>query len=359
MHDSHRAALLARGFGDNGRVLIVTPNPAVDHTVRLSELRPGEVIRTGVGVSVAGGKGGNVARAAACLGVRATVLALLPETGGDHLRALYDAEGFELIAVPVAGRVRTCTALLEDAGRVTLLNEPGAELASGDWDRLLAALADRLDRAPAGEVIVCSGSLPPGAPEDGYARVVRAGRLRGCEVVVDASSRPLARAVAEHPDLVCPNLSEAEAVITAVTGPPAAPDGRSAGPVTGPATRPRAEPVHDGGDDVPERAAVAAAALHDLGASWAVVTAGAAGAAAAGPGTRLWMAAPAVTVRNPIGAGDSFLAGLATARIAGRDWPAAIRRGLAAGSASVEQRGAGVVDPARVDTLEASIPARG
>ena len=81
---------------DNGPMLIVTPNPAVDHTVQLSELRPGEVIRTGPGASVAGGKGGNVTRAAACLGVRATVLALLPETGGDHLRSLYDAEGFPL-----------------------------------------------------------------------------------------------------------------------------------------------------------------------------------------------------------------------------------------------------------------------
>ncbi|HET8591564.1 MAG TPA: PfkB family carbohydrate kinase, partial [Nakamurella sp.] len=121
-------------------MLIVTPNPAVDHTVWLTELRPGEVIRTGPGLSVAGGKGANVVRAAGCLGVRATVLALLPETGGDHLRALYAAEGFDLVAVPVTGRVRTCTALLEDGGRVTLLNEPGAEIGPGDWDRLMVAL---------------------------------------------------------------------------------------------------------------------------------------------------------------------------------------------------------------------------
>jgi sugar/nucleoside kinase (ribokinase family) len=86
-----------------------------------------------------------------------------------------------------------------------------------------------------------------------------------------------------------------------------------------------------------------------------VVTAGAAGAAIGGPDVAEWARVPAVTVRNPIGAGDSFLAGLVTARESGRDWPAAIRRGLATGSASVEQDGAGVVDPARVDDLEAAL----
>ena len=71
----------------------------------------------------------------------------------------------------------------------------------------------------------------------------------------------------------------------------------------------------------------------------------------------MWFPAPRVAVRNPIGAGDSFLAGVATARAAGRDWPDAVRRGLAAGSASVEQDAAGVVDPSRVDQLEALLAA--
>ncbi len=326
---------------ENGRVLIVTPNPAVDHTVPLRELRPGEVIRTGAGVSVAGGKGGNVARAAACLGVRATVLAPVPEIGGDHLRALYAAEDLELVGVPVGGRVRTCTALLEDGGRVTLLNEPGPELAAGDWDRLMATLGERLDRvAGAGQVIVCSGSLPPGAPRDGYARIVREGHRRGTTVVVDAAGLPLEMAVQAGADLVCPNVSEAE---------------RVTGTASGGGT---AEAVHDDGDDVPERAAIAAKGLRGLGAVWAAVTAGSAGVAVAGPGVDLWLPAPEVTVRNPIGAGDSFLAGVVTARMAGRDWPAAIRRGLAAGSTSVEHRAAGVVDPERVDRLEAAIAGR-
>ena len=328
--------------GDNGSMLIVTPNPAVDHTVRLSELRPGEVLRAGDGTSAAGGKGGNVARAAGCLGAQATVLAPVPEIGGEHLRALYRAEGFTLVTVPVPGRVRTCTALLEDGGRVTLINEPGAHLGTADWNRLMATLAELIDDPDTPGPIVCSGSMPPGAPVDGYARIVLAGHRAGREVLVDASGPALRAAIEAGADLVCPNLSEAESVIA-----PAGADPAQAG-----------ERVHEDGDDVPERALAAANAVRDLGAGWAVVTAGAAGAAICGPDVADWAPVPGVRVRNPIGAGDSFLAGLVTARESGRDWPAAIRRGLAAGSASVEQHGAGMVDPARVEELEAAIAAR-
>jgi fructose-1-phosphate kinase PfkB-like protein len=369
-------------------VLIVTPNPAVDHTVWLTELRPGEVIRTGPGLSVAGGKGANVVRAAGCLGVRATVLALLPETGGDHLRALYAAEGFDLVAVPVTGRVRTCTALLEDGGRVTLLNEPGAEIGPGDWDRLMVALhgllgpaaglpgrgdaasasgpddaaggpkeaaggPDDADDGPkdtAGGPVLCSGSLPPGAPADGYARVVAAAHRAGREVLVDASGEPLALAAAAGADLLCPNLSEAEAVLAVVAA-----GGGDAGSRAEPD---RVEPVDDRGADMPHRAAAAAAGLRERGARWAAVTAGSAGVAIAGPGTQLWLPVVPVPVRNPIGAGDSFLAGVATARLAGADWPDAVRRGLAAGSASVEQDRAGMLDPDRVAELERRIAGR-
>lgn len=316
-------------------MLIVTPNPAVDHTVRLAELRVGEVLRARSGSGVAGGKGGNVVRAARCLGTDATVLALLPERGREHLEALYAAEGFALRSVPVGGQVRTCTALIEDSGRVTLLNEPGASVTDDDWARLLDAVRDN---ATTERLILCSGSLPPGAPADGYAQIVRLGHELGCEVIVDASREVLARAIDAGADLVSPNVSEAEAALSGAAG------------TTG-------EPVDDDGADVPARAQAAAAGLVARGARWAVVTAGSAGAAVAGPEYAGWFAAPRVTVANPIGAGDSFLAGIATARLAGRDWPGAVKRGLAAGSASVEQPGAGVVDPARVDELESTLGA--
>lgn len=133
-------------------------------------------------------------------------------------------------------------------------------------------------------------------------------------------------------DLVCPNLSEATTVL-------------SDEPFS-------VEEVDERGDDIADRAMDAAGRLLALGAGHAAVTAGASGVALAGPGLAGWLPAVRVKSRNPIGAGDSFLAGTMLARERGADWSAAVRFGMAAAASSVENDGAGVVDPGRVAAIE-------
>ena len=108
-------------------------------------------------------------------------------------------------------------------------------------------------------------------------------------------------------------------------------------------------------DAVRARAGAAAAALVTRGARRAVVTAGAAGAAiAAGGAEPSWVPARRVRVRNPIGAGDALVGGLAVALERGAPFGAAVAAGLAAAAASVETDGAGAVDLARVRALQAT-----
>jgi sugar/nucleoside kinase (ribokinase family) len=68
-------------------------------------------------------------------------------------------------------------------------------------------------------------------------------------------------------------------------------------------------------------------------------------------GAVTWLAAPRVTVVNPIGAGDVFAAALAAALEAGDDVVDAARRGVAAAAASVESPRAGDFDAARMAAL--------
>jgi fructose-1-phosphate kinase PfkB-like protein len=89
------------------------------------------------------------------------------------------------------------------------------------------------------------------------------------------------------------------------------------------------------------------------GARAAVVSAGAAGAAAADGAAATWYPAPAVSVRNPIGAGDAVAGGLARALERGEGFGDAVAAGLAAAAASVETAKAGEIDPARAAELAA------
>jgi fructose-1-phosphate kinase PfkB-like protein len=212
------------------------------------------------------------------------------------------------------------TSVILEPGRATVVNEPGPALADGDWEALEAAVEGALGRHG---VLVCSGSLPPGAPVDGYARLAR-GRL----AVVDAGGAVLGAALEARPAVVTPNLAEAEGLL----------HGRSDESVeTSPDARGHAE--------------AAAEALVRAGARAAVVTAAAAGAAVAADGAVTWLAAPVVEVRNPIGAGDALTAALAAALEAGDDVVGAARRGVAAAAASVESPRAGELDVTRMAEL--------
>jgi 1-phosphofructokinase family hexose kinase len=309
-------------------MLIVNPNFTVDRTIPLGELVPGDVIRTGRAVVTLGGKGINVARVGRAFGDRAPVLGFLPRESRATLEGLSRAEGVDLSGVEVAGALRGAAILIESGGRVTVLNEPGPEVGEPDWVALLATI----ERQAVGhETVVCAGSLPPGSPIDGYARVVAAAHRAGARAVVDASGEVLRATLEAGPDVVSPNLAEAESLIS----------GRLV------------EGVEPAGADVAERAERAAEDLLAHGARHAIVSAGSRGAAAAGGDAgAVFLPAAHVHVVNPIGAGDSLVGGLVHALEDGRDWHSAAAFALATASASCEQELAGGVDPARVHELD-------
>lgn len=307
-------------------MLIINPNLAIDRTIHLERLQPGTVIRTGHGESTLGGKGVNVARVARRYGHRAAIFCFLPAQDAARLGELADAEGATLLGVHVDGQARGATILLESSGRVTVLNEPGPRIDA----TALAALLDEVEvHAPGSKALTCSGSLPPGAPLDTYAQLVRLGRALGLSSVVDATGEPLRLALAAGPDIVSPNLQEAEAVLLGRVG----------------------EVVEPSGPDVVERAAGAVEGLVALGARAAIVSAGRHGAAFGNERERWWCPAPTVTTVNPIGAGDALVGGLAHALEEGASFLDAVVFAVAVASASCEDARAGGVDPARAAAL--------
>jgi 1-phosphofructokinase family hexose kinase len=314
-------------------LLIATPNLAVDRTVRLPELRPGSVLRPSRAVVTAGGKGVNVGRVAAAFGRRATLVGFVAEVDAAALTRLFGAEPFELAGVPVCGEARVATIYLEDSGRVTVLNEPGPEISADDWRRYEQRIAAELARGPH-ETLVCTGSLPPGVPGDGYARLVAIGHEAGVRVVVDAARGALAEALAAGPDVVTPNLAEADGVLS----------GHAHEPVDG-----------TGQPQTARHACAAVRALCQRGARSAAVTAGAAGTAFGDAREVYWVPTVPVRVVNPIGAGDSFVGGLVHALETGRTPVDAVTFAVATATASVEQELAGGVDPDRAGQLAARL----
>lgn len=299
----------------------------IDRTAPIDALHPGGVLRTGPVAVSPGSKGVNVARTALRLGAKHALVGFVAGRMGEAAAAMLRDEGVELVGVDVPGELRSTLVLAEPGGRTTIINEPGPAVEPPHWDAYAATVAARVATADA---LVCSGSVPPGTPPDGYAGLVATARSQDVLAVVDTSGPQLAAG----PDLVTPNLAEAEALLT----------GRSTEQVDAP-------------DDSAERAVVAATALAERGPRLAMVTAAAAGVAVAWPDGRRWLPAPQVTVRNPAGAGDSFTAAATLALLAGAEPLEAAVAGVAAGAAAVERPLAGDLDAHRAAELTEQVRA--
>ena len=197
----------------SARAVTITLNPAIDQTVRLAHLRPGNVHRARSSRDDAGGKGINVAACLADWGVPTTALGVLGDGNDGVFSALFAERGIADACLRVAGRTRTNIKLVEEAsGETTDINLPGLSLCDADLD----AVSRRLDALlQPDQPVVLSGSLPSGLPADAWARLQAQASAAGARVLLDTSGDALAAALSGAqgalPYAIKPNRHELEA----------------------------------------------------------------------------------------------------------------------------------------------------
>jgi tagatose 6-phosphate kinase len=289
-------------------ILAVALNPALDLTYELDErLRVGRVNRVAAVHIRPGGKALNMARVLSGVGRAVTVVGPCGGATGRSLAATAAAHGIDARWVPIAGETRRTVAVWEHpGGEVTMLNEPGPTFADADWQSLLAAV-EAVGRPAA---IVLSGSLPPGAPDDAYATLIRIGAAVGAMTFVDTAGPGLLPAVAARPSVVKLNRDE----LTTATG-----------------------VAHD--------LLAGATVLREHGAEVIVISDGSRGLVGVTPAGAWWARPPVVGHGNPTGAGDAALAGLVAASVDGRPWPERLRHAAAWGACAAGRPVAGELGP--------------
>jgi tagatose 6-phosphate kinase len=315
------------------RLVCVSLNAAVDKIAAVDHLVPGEIHRPEILSAVPGGKALNVARAAAGLGLPVRAVAVLGGHAGDWMEAALRARSIATHAVRAAGETRTCLSVLDRAAAtLTEFYEPGLALDAAGWAAVEDALRSEVADDPAGILVVLAGSLPPGAPAAGYARLATIAADAGARAVVDADRGALAEALAARPWLVKVNAreaAEASGLVGTVDG------ATGEGAAVEAARRIRAR---TGGVVLVTRGLDGAVLLDEAGAAWRI----------GGPPERGHYA---------VGSGDSLLAGLAVALAAGFPLPEAARRGVAVGAANALVPGQGELDPADADRMLPAIGA--
>lgn len=188
----------------------ISVNPAMDKRVRLAKLAPGHVNRASDVQAAAGGKATHVAMVLRILGAEPHWIGFVGGPSGQELLAGLRDLNIQAVPVPMKNATRTNLEIIDDCGTVTEILEPGASV----WMEEIHAFASACDavfsQGGSGMTSIFSGSLPPGAPKELYARLIERAHSFGGKAFLDTSGEPLKLALEAGPDFVKPNREEAE-----------------------------------------------------------------------------------------------------------------------------------------------------
>jgi 1-phosphofructokinase family hexose kinase len=306
-------------------IVTVTLNAAIDRTLTVPNFQRGQRHRASAGVTLAGGKGINVARALKLLGVPVVATGLVGGRTGTRIVEELTNEAILNDFVHIEGESRTSTAVVDPTGGTyTEINEWGPSVRPDELDTLIEKLRYLTQGA---ELVVFAGSLPRDVEPSFYAEATRELTRRHIHVALDTEGQPLALGVEAEPFLVTPNQAEAEALV--------------------------GQEFHDDEDF-----RVALDTVTEMGARNVLITTDQGALALLREERepmRYHAIAPRVDPVSTVGSGDVLLAAFIAARHAGRPNEEALRAAVAAGAASTLEVGAGRFDPRQAGRLQAGV----
>ena len=302
-------------------IVTVTMNAALDRTLTVPNFLLGQRHRASQSLTLAGGKGINIARALKRLDVPVVATGLAGGRAGTRIVEELTSESILNDFVRIADESRTSSAVVDPtAGTYTEINEWGPHVDRGELELLLEKLHYLCRGA---EAVVFAGTLPRGVDEGFYAEAIRDLARRGVRTVLDAEGEPLRLGIEAEPFLVTPNQREAEGIAGMEL-------------------------------ETDEDFRAALDEIADQGARNVIITqeSGCFALLREERSTRrLHAVAPRVEPISAVGAGDVLLAGYLAASLEERPLEDRLRMGVAAGAASTLEVGAGRFEPRELGRL--------
>jgi len=183
-------------------VYTVTLNPAYDKTLIVSDFKVGGTNKVQTVTAKTGGKGLNVSRILNALGVPNIALGFADESFSSAATMDGIKNDFVITETPVRTNIKISDI---DIGVVTELNENGAEVS----EVLLYEIYDKLEKyLIKDDIVVFTGSLPPGVPDDIYRTWIEKCNKNSIITILDTSGEALREGIKAKPYMIKPNLDE-------------------------------------------------------------------------------------------------------------------------------------------------------
>lgn len=295
-------------------IITVTLNAAIDKSLAVPNFRLGRRHRTVEQRTMAGGKGVNIARTLKSLGQPVIATGFAGGATGTRIVEQLTEESILNDFVRIREESRTNTSVLDPTtGEQTEINERGPSVTEHELELFRDKL---LYLARGAAIVVFAGSLPRGVDPDVYASLIHDLERSEVTTVVDTDGEPLRHAVRAEPDLVSPNVLEAEELVG-----------------------------HEFSSE--EERSLAMGEIAELGPKEVIMTLPDGCLAQVLLDGQPQLKRAQIEQREPIakrGSGDALLAGYLAARYEGRPQDQCLRFGVACGAESTARFGAGSID---------------
>ncbi|HEX3029452.1 MAG TPA: 1-phosphofructokinase [Clostridia bacterium] len=303
-------------------ITTIALSPAVDKVYFADGFNAGGLYRVKEVIKSAGGKGINVARVASILGEEVISIGFKAGDTGSWLAAKLGELGVDVRFITVQGESRTNNNIIDRANNTeTELLEVGPYINESSIHEFWEIFERSLNTT---SVLVCSGGLPEGVPEDFYQKLIAAASSRNIKVILDSSGKMLEEGIKAKPYIIKPNARELSSLV-----------GKTL----------------ESRDDVID----ACRHINSLGVKIVTASLGGEGAMMVSEQQILYAKAPEIKVVNTIGSGDSMVAGLAAGIERGYEMEEAFKLGVACAAVNALFREIGFVKAEMVEKYQREI----
>jgi len=291
-------------------ILTITLNPSIDRRYIINGFEKGRIYRVNNFQYTPGGKGLNVTKVVESFKEPVMATGFLGGKSGEYIEESLDVVGIKQNFISINEETRSCLAILSDDDSQTEILEKGPLISKEETLKFYDIYSHLIEKA---EVICASGSLPEGMPAETYKHLIVMAKKQGKKFILDTSGEALKQGIEAGPFLVKPNKEELENLVGQ--------------PVT------KEEEITN-----------AAKILLGKGIKIVVVSLGKEGAIAFCGDHSYKIGVPEIKVVNPVGSGDSMIAGFAVSLLRDYNLESLLKMGAACGTANAMEPETGKVN---------------
>ncbi len=298
-------------------ILVINLNASVDKRYEMTELEKGTVMRALKVENTPGGKGIHVANVATILGEQCIATGFLGGKTGEFIEEKLTEYKIKNDFVKVNGETRECLAIITEDLVQTEILEPGPEVSMEEQSEFVKKYKELLEDS---DVIVASGSVPRNVPKNFYSELITIAKNKGKKFLLDTSGELLKSGINAKPFFIKPNRDEIEAL-----------------------TGRKIESHSDALEEIKR--------FQEKGIELVVISLGSKGSIAGYKDKFYKVTVPKVKAINPVGSGDSYVAGIAVSLERGYSIEQMLKYASACGTANAMEEETGSVKENIVNEL--------